>query len=259
MPKLSICIIGFGKVGKHLAAVFERKRIPVRAIYNRSKFIPPTDELKSVQVYHDILDLPDQADIYILSVSDDVVRQVAGSLPSSIKNNKIVAHTSGIHSLDIFPPEVKRPGVFYPLNTFSPKKNITWSTTPIYISGETKTAQKLRSLAQMISNRVYTLNDEQKKILHLAAVITNNFPTHLFIQAHNLLKRHELDFTHLRPLIITMVKNLDKDPLESIQTGPALRGDEETLRKHLELLSNNPQLKEIYRSLSKSINKDLNI
>ena len=42
------------------------------------------------------------------------------------------------------------------------------------------------------------------------------------------------------------------DP-EASQTGPASRGDNEVVRRHLDMLSSNPQAAEIYRLLSADI------
>jgi len=255
---LSVCILGLGNVGQHLASIFQDRNIPVRAFYNRTS-ISPTSISASAPLYNDIGKLTTEADIYILAVSDDAVRRVAELLPNTVKEKKIIAHTSGIHTLDIFPSEIKHPGVFYPLNTFSNQQSINWESTPFYISGDTNTSKNLRKLAHLISERVYTISDKQKSILHVAAVIANNFPNHLFAQADALLKENDLDFSHLLPLINTMVRNLDEKSAASSQTGPAIRGDEQTISKHLELLKNKPELHEIYKTLSKSINKKLDI
>lgn len=253
---LSICILGLGRVGKQLYSVFQKKNLSIQAIYNRSKVgsvVSPT------RLIHDIDEIPTDASIYILSVSDDAIEHVAKRLPKPIQKKKIVAHTSGIHALDIFPEEIKHPGVFYPLNTFSDQQDIDWNQTPFYISGDKKTSNQLRSIAQHISERVYTISDEQKRVLHLAAVIANNFPNHLFAQADELLEENGLEFKHLLPLVQTMVRNLEEKSAGSSQTGPAIRGDQKTINKHLRLLQNKPKLQEIYRTLSGSINKDLNV
>lgn len=256
---LNICILGLGRVGKQLASVFHRLEIPVLAAYNRSPVSEEIPGLDSKNIYQDINLLPQQADIYIISVSDDAVKGLADTLPKKIKQEKIVAHTSGIHTLDIFSEDIRFPGVFYPLNTFSDTREVSWDKTPFYISGAKGVARKLQLLANEISDKVFTISDEQKKILHLAAVLVNNFPTHLFHQADQLLKDNDLEFAHLLPLIQTMVDNLKHQSPGQIQTGPAVRGDRHTIRQHLELLKNDKELKEIYALLSKSINNDLEI
>ena len=46
------------------------------------------------------------------------------------------------------------------------------------------------------------------------------------------------------------VKNVSA---KEVQTGPAVRHDKETIQKHLELLKNHPQLKNIYLLMTESI------
>jgi hypothetical protein len=38
-----------------------------------------------------------------------------------------------------------------------------------------------------------------------------------------------------------------------MQTGPASRGDQETVEAHIELLKNNPEMQNLYQQLSQSI------
>jgi predicted short-subunit dehydrogenase-like oxidoreductase (DUF2520 family) len=52
----------------------------------------------------------------------------------------------------------------------------------------------------------------------------------------------------------TMSKAMDIGP-EKSQTGPAVRNDQNTIEKHMELLSFSPELKKIYREITMSIIK----
>jgi hypothetical protein len=62
-------------------------------------------------------------------------------------------------------------------------------------------------------------------------------------------------FEVLKPLIQeTFIKAFEEGP-ENSQTGPAIRNDKITVRKHLELLSFDRDLQRIYRDISKSIYK----
>ena len=57
----------------------------------------------------------------------------------------------------------------------------------------------------------------------------------------------------LEPLIKeTFSKAMDIGP-ENAQTGPAIRNDQNTIEKHLELLSFSPELQRIYGEMTRSI------
>ncbi|MEP6794849.1 MAG: DUF2520 domain-containing protein, partial [Saprospiraceae bacterium] len=92
-----------------------------------------------------------------------------------------------------------------------------------------------------------------KSILHVAAVFANNFSNHMLTLAESICKEHQLPFEILKPLILeTFSKAILSGPKES-QTGPAVRGDDKTIEKHLHLLENHPELSDVYKIITNSI------
>jgi uncharacterized protein DUF2520 len=57
----------------------------------------------------------------------------------------------------------------------------------------------------------------------------------------------------LLPLIEEVVNRLRVFNPAEMQTGPAIRGDVSTIQKHLSLLKDFPQLKNVYEMMSESI------
>jgi predicted short-subunit dehydrogenase-like oxidoreductase (DUF2520 family) len=55
-------------------------------------------------------------------------------------------------------------------------------------------AKQLKELAHSISNNVYDIDSQQRKILHLAAVFACNFPNYLYNIAQQILAQHDLNF-----------------------------------------------------------------
>ena len=107
-------------------------------------------------------------------------------------------------------------------------------------------------LAALISNKVFEVNDEQRRKLHIAAVIVNNFSNHLIALTKEYTDSLDLDFDLLKPLMQeTMLKALAQNP-KDIQTGPAKRKDYKTIAQHESMLSD-PKLKELYLWFTQSI------
>jgi hypothetical protein len=78
--------------------------------------------------------------------------------------------------------------------------------------------------------------------------------------AHTLLTKHHTDPLLLAPLIReTTRKALQSEDPGTVQTGPAIRGDEVTIKKHLEILQESPEWKEIYAMISRSIATNNNL
>ena len=82
-----------------------------------------------------------------------------------------------------------------------------------------------------------------------------NFPNYLYYAAGSLLKRHDLDFNMLRPLILETAGKVQAHLPQDVQTGPAIRNDEQTMDAHLQLLDQNAELQQVYRLLSQLIIK----
>ncbi|MEO0900938.1 MAG: DUF2520 domain-containing protein, partial [Bacteroidota bacterium] len=109
-------------------------------------------------------------------------------------------------------------------------------------------------LTVLTIQKVYDINSDQRKKLHLAAVFANNFSNHLFHISETLCEKEDLPFELLKPLILETVKKLETLSPKDAQTGPARRDDSTSIEKHLELLTN-ANHKKIYTLLSEAITK----
>jgi predicted short-subunit dehydrogenase-like oxidoreductase (DUF2520 family) len=149
-----------------------------------------------------------------------------------------------------------RRGVFYPLQTFSKSAELDFKNVPICIETTIKKDRSfLTSLAKAIGSPSYKINSEQRQTLHLSAVFVNNFTNQLYRIAHELVDMQGLDFEILNPLILETAKKVQLLSPYMAQTGPAKRRDNKTLKTHLNLLEKNPNYKELYEQITKSIQK----
>jgi len=193
--------------------------------------------------------------LYIIAVKDDAIAEVAAKLSQNKgMKNKLVVHTSGAATSQTIANHFKNYGVFYPLQTFSKTRKVRFSTIPICVdAGNKKDVKKLRKLGQIISKRVATISDKERGILHVAAVIVNNFSNHLFHIGKQLTTTEKIDFDLLKPLILETVLKIENQSPYEMQTGPARRNDEKTIKKHLKYLQKFPEYVQLYTLLTKSI------
>jgi predicted short-subunit dehydrogenase-like oxidoreductase (DUF2520 family) len=75
----------------------------------------------------------------------------------------------------------------------------------------------------------------------------------MFVKAKRIADTSDLDFDLLKPLIRETADKVTYMDPEHAQTGPAIRGDQVTMDKHLALLADTPELQEFYRLISSSI------
>ena len=248
---MKISIIGSGNVATVLGRLLKYRDFIVEEVVSRNKkHAEKLAKELNANAIDNIQILSKNSDMYIIAVSDDVVEKVSNQL---IVNKKVVVHTCGSASTNILKNTSTNFGVLYPLQSL--RKEISYlPDIPFLIDANNNYSKEIiTKLATSISNNVQEANDEQRMQYHLSAVIVSNFTNHLFTLADEYCKLNNIQFSLLFPLIEEIVNRLQKfNPVE-MQTGPAVRGDVSTIQKHLALLKDFPELKNIYAVMSESI------
>lgn len=245
---ISVVIVGTGNVAQNLFQAFDKVAdVEIKQIIGRNEHHLSFAKKKAPinTDFNQIL----SADIYILAVSDDSIAIVAEKFKQS---GGLLVHTSGATSLDVL-GNYNRTGIFYPLQTFTKGKIISFNDIPICIEANNENdLQLLQKLGDTLSNTVISVNSEQRKTLHVAAVFVNNFTNYMYTIGEEICEEHKIDFKLLQPLIRETAAKLDDlTPFES-QTGPAKRGDQKTLHNHLQLIKNTHH-RELYILLNNAI------
>ena len=245
---MKINIIGRGNVASQFVKKFNTiPKLKILHWYSRS--FEKTVDNNGIKRTNNLKDLKN-ADINFLMVSDDVVKKIS----KKITNKTFTVHSSGIHNLEELNNKGGK-GVFYPIQTFSKKKDVEFKNLPICIESDTKSNfLKLKNLIKLLEAKPVIMNSNNRKYLHLSATIVNNFTNHLYNNAKDICIENNIPFVLFKNLINETTSNaLSLSPRNS-QTGPAKRNDRETINKHLELLENN-SFKKVYKTLTESIIK----
>ena len=254
---MRISFIGAGRVAHHLVHAL-KQRHQIIQIYSQG-FVHAqklATEVKAEAV-HTFAELSAEIDVLIIAVSDsaisDVIQHVHTYLP-----NTLIVHTSGSTDIEKLTKVHARAGVFYPLQTFSLEREIDWYSTPLFIEAtHLEDLNTLLQLANELSQRVYQYNSAQRLSLHLAAVFACNFSNYCYDMAKQIVDAKQVDFSLLYPLIIeTAQKALQAEP-RNMQTGPAMRGDQNIIAMHAQMLKQDqrPDLQAAYHLLSEQILK----
>jgi len=247
---ISVILLGAGNIATHLfKAFYASEEVKLKQWYNRS--LKTIDKFKhKVEVTDNLASLVD-ADVYILAISDDAIEGLSKQLPFK---DKLVVHTSGSTSLYAVDMRQKR-GVFYPLQTFSKAADLDFKNVPICIETLKKTDLPiLKQLAEAIGCKSHKVNSDQRQALHLAAVFVNNFTNQLYRMAHEITEQNGAEFDILKPLIKETANKIESLSPYLAQTGPALRNDKKTIKRHLKQLESD-QHKAVYELITKSIKK----
>lgn len=252
---MKIAILGSGNVATHLSKALIKAGHPVMQVWSRNhnNAIDLALEIGANSI-PEIKDIKAYIDVVFIAVSDDAIENVASQIPE--KENRLILHTSGSTSLEVLSSRFQNAGVLYPIQTFSKNSDLDFSSIPLCIEANHQTAlAQIEKLAQQLSNNVQQVDSHARALLHVAAVFACNFTNFFYSVAHQITESVQLDFSLLRPLIQETADKAMLNNPEDVQTGPAKRDDQQTMQRHLDLLKNQPQLQELYKSISQYIVK----
>ena len=231
---MRVVLIGRGRLATNLLPALQQAGHEVSSINSRT-----------------LENLPEEADVFIIAVKDSALQEVICRATKG-REQQLFVHTAGSMPKSLFEGYTNRFGVFYPMQTFSKERLVSFANIPVFIEGDNAV---LRPLAESITHSVYELSSADRKYLHLSAVFACNFVNHCYALSAELLEKHGIPFSVMLPLIDeTALKVHQLHPLEA-QTGPAVRYDENVIRMQSSMLADSPLLQEIYNLLSVSIHR----
>lgn len=248
---MKIVVVGSGNVAESLAqAIAEAKDLDLVQIYARNEERGrKVAELANTQWSNSLLA---EADLYIISVSDNAVSGCAKTL--HIPENAVVAHTAGCCPIDVLAPHTHR-AVFYLFQTFSVGRKVDFTKGFIFLEGATNHALDIvEKVAHALTPNVLPADSSRRAVIHLSGVFACNFANAMYANAAEILAKEGLPFDIVAPVIEETAKKVveSKNPALS-QTGPARRGDTQTLDRHRKMLAEVPQTREIYDKISEDI------
>lgn len=255
---LKIGFIGAGKVGFSLGKYFSIKGINVSGYYSKSyNSAKEASIFTSSTAYKTLKDIVIKSNILFITTPDDEIKKIWDDIKHFDLKDKLIIHTSGSLSSNVF-SDIKNKGAFgysiHPMFPFSDKYNSYKQLNNIYFSieGDKKYANDLKLFLENLGNNVFFIDSNKKSSYHLASVMVSNLVLALISIGENYLINCGVDedtaLKSLYPLIFENIKNIgDKGILDSI-TGPVIRGDVGTIKKHMTVLKKEDF--EVYKTLS---------
>lgn len=255
----SITIIGRGALGGALYDFFQKKSFLIRSVWDKKGGkIRYSSESSFV-----ILDknLPTEeseiGDFIFIAVPDDQIRLLSDDL-SCIPihwGKRSVIHCSGNLPSDIC-SSLKKKGAkiaaMHPIQTFNRGDGFhRFKDIYVTLEGDETLISDLTLIIDQMDAHPLKITTDQKRVIHIASVIASNYLVSLMHISETLLKdagiSESLDI--IQPLVSQTVQNIFERGVSESLTGPISRGDIESVKHHLDLLSKSQHYSDIYKLL----------
>lgn len=247
---MKVSIVGAGVVGSTLGAMLFEKGCEIVSITNRSS--QPARALAKIvrckKVSTSLANISPDADFLLFAVSDDALPEVVRRCSKNAKLQKmVVAHTSGVHSLDVLKP-FQRHGIMvgslHPIQSFPNTKNLrdcikSMRGISFGVEGEGKALEMIKRIVRKLGGRPVYVPKEIKPLYHAACVFASNYVVTLLnaiAEVSGTLGFHRRWREIMLPLFTTSVENALRFSPQKALTGPIVRNDVRTIELHFKAL-----------------------
>lgn len=222
----SVRIIGRGRAGSALAIALGEVGWPV-----------------DVRGRGGLSDAAKGVDVLVIATPDAVIAEVAGQV-APVPSTAVV-HLAGSLGPDVLTPHPRR-GALHPLVALpdGPTGARRLRAGVWYaVAGD----PVVTTIAEALGGTTFVVADEDRAAYHAAAVIASNHLVALLGQAERVAATAGVPFAALLDLVRSTIDNVAELGPSAALTGPAARGDDETIRRHLAALA--PDERPAYEAL----------
>ncbi|MBI4206742.1 MAG: DUF2520 domain-containing protein [Betaproteobacteria bacterium] len=257
-------IIGAGRVGRTLGALWERTRVfsiqdvlsgTPHATRSGVAFIGKGRAVNALEDMH-------AADVWMLTPPDGRIAACCSALAASglLREGDIVFHCSGALSSDELKSAVERgarTASVHPLKSFAEPHDAVRSFAGTYCAAEGDGAALavLRPAFEQIGARVTEIDAQSKPLYHAASVIVCNYLVALMEAGLRCYETagiaRDTARAMMEPLVRETIDNVFKLGPVTALTGPIARGDDAVVAHQLAALAKwDPRIASLYRELA---------
>jgi predicted short-subunit dehydrogenase-like oxidoreductase (DUF2520 family) len=253
-----IAIVGLGNLGSALALSLRRAGYAIEVLLSRGKSAGKVRTLAKkigVQIPDSPLEL--KADIVWFCVPDSQIARAARSLAKISWKGRVALHSSGALTSDEL-AVLRREGAAvasaHPLMTFVHESHPPLAGVPFAIEGDARAARIARSLVRTLGGKSYPVRKKDKAAYHAWATFASPLLTALLVTSEQVARlagvQAKAAKQRMIPILLQTLVNYATYDAASAFSGPVIRGDVETIRKHLRILRKTPVAREVYKALA---------
>lgn len=258
--RLTVGVLGAGKVGSALGAALVQAghRVVAASGVSDASRRWVTDRLGLEPTRPD--EVVSAAELILLTVPDDALPDLVGGLAATgaALQGKLLVHTSGAYGLSVLEPAAKAgalPLALHPVMTFTGRDDDLNRITGC--SFGVTAPEPLRPIAEALviemGGEPVWIAEADRALYHAALAGAANHMVTLIAESGELLRRIGVDHPGrmLGPLLGAALDNVLRLGLAGL-TGPVVRGDAGTVRKHVDaLILSAPEAADAYVALAR--------
>lgn len=270
--KPTISLIGPGNLGSALATDLALAGYLVENIASQraSRNLRDAKALaRRLNAKHILLgDEPLDSDIVWITVPDDsiaeVARRLVASHPRGHWRGRIVLHSSGALSSDDLSALRKKGASVasaHPMMSFVRERRPQWRGVPFDIEGDVAAIHAAHDVANALGAEPYRIEKRHKTLYHAFGSFASPLVIALLASLEKVAEAAGVAPADVKPVMAPLfrqtVHNYFRGSAAEAFSGPLIRGDVATIRKHLAELKAVPEAREVYVALARSAVKNL--
>ena len=143
---MKVILIGAGRLATNLGKALLEAGHDILQVYSRTmESASALATLAGGAPVTEIEKVRKDADVYIISVKDSVVPDLVQALCSG-RSTKVFLHTAGSVNMDVFAGMALHYGVFYPMQSFSKEKTVSFHDIPFLWYGYQRSHSQYRDI-----------------------------------------------------------------------------------------------------------------
>jgi predicted short-subunit dehydrogenase-like oxidoreductase (DUF2520 family) len=259
--KPSVAIIGAGNLARALAVSLRDAGFPIAAIVGRSN----KESLKSARrlaqqvgarATTDLRTV--RADLVWFCVPDSAIEQVSRkSVAEMLGNTKVALHSSGALTSDELNAWRERGAAVasvHPMMTFVRGSQPSLAGVPFAIEGDAKAIRVSREIVGALGGLAYPIRKEDKAAYHTWGTFASPLFTALLATAERVASeagvRPKDAARRMVPMLLQTLANYAEFGAGRGFSGPIIRGDVDTVKRHLKALRTVPTARDVYAALA---------
>lgn len=243
-----VAIVGAGKLGTALALALNRAGFKIDAVVAKPT---PASLMKARGLARKVRACPtaepsdtSRASIFWFCVPDAAIEHAAQMLAGKLTwKGRIAFHSSGALSSDVL-ASLRRSGAavasVHPFMTFVRGAQPSLEGVPFAIEGDAVAVRTARQIVRRLGGQPYPIRRRDKAAYHAWGTFASPFFVALLITAERVARlagvKPSMARKRMMPILQQTLKNYERLGPAGAFSGPIIRGDVETIKRHLETL-----------------------